>query len=142
MLLEKKSIIYYFCPLLLFFMKLLLLIGSGSFVGGVSRYLLSQIIHGRYTTGFPIGTLGVNLLGCFFIGLLFGLSEKLSFANEWQLFIITGILGGFTTFSAFSNETFSLIREGQLWIALSYIALSVVFGVLATFLGFSMLKLF
>ncbi len=123
-------------------MKLLLVIGSGSFIGGVSRYLLSQIIHSRYTSEFPIGTLGVNILGCFFIGLAFGLSEKLSFGHEWQLFLITGILGGFTTFSAFSNETFSLIRDGQWWIALFYILLSVVFGIVATFLGFSLLKLF
>jgi len=123
-------------------MRLLFVIGSGSFIGGVSRYLLSQLIHSRYTTSFPIGTLGVNILGCFIIGLVFGLSEKMNFAHEWQLFLITGILGGFTTFSAFSNETFSLIRDGQLWIALSYILLSVVIGILATFLGFSLLKLF
>jgi fluoride exporter len=123
-------------------MKLLFVIGSGSFIGGVSRYLLSQLIHSKYTTHFPIGTLGVNILGCFVIGLVFGLSEKMNFAHEWQLFLITGILGGFTTFSAFSNETFSLIRDGQMWIALSYILLSVVVGILATFLGFSLLKLF
>ena len=123
-------------------MRLLFFIGSGSFIGGVSRYLLSQLIHSKYTTNFPIGTLGVNILGCFIIGLVFGLSEKMNFAHEWQLFLITGILGGFTTFSAFSNETFSLIRDGQLWIALSYILLSVVIGILATFLGFSLLKLF
>jgi fluoride exporter len=123
-------------------MKFLLVIGSGSFIGGISRYLLSQLIHTRYTTEFPIGTLGVNILGCFFIGLFFGLSEKLNFAHEWQLFLITGILGGFTTFSAFSNETFSLMRDGQMWIAISYILLSVVFGIVATFLGFSLLKLF
>jgi fluoride exporter len=123
-------------------MKFLLVIGSGSFIGGISRYLLSQLIHTRYTTEFPIGTLGVNILGCFLIGLFFGLSEKLNFAHEWQLFLITGILGGFTTFSAFSNETFSLMRDGQIWIALSYILLSVVFGIVATFLGFSLIKLF
>jgi fluoride exporter len=123
-------------------MKFLLVIGSGSFIGGISRYLLSQMLHTRYTTNFPIGTLGVNILGCFFIGIVFGLSEKLNFAHEWQLFLITGILGGFTTFSAFSNETFSLMRDGQVWIALSYILLSVVFGIVATFLGFSLLKLF
>jgi len=123
-------------------MKFLLVIGSGSFIGGVSRYLLSQMLHTRYTTEFPIGTLGVNILGCFFIGIVFGLSEKLNFAHEWQLFLITGILGGFTTFSAFSNETFSLMRDGQIWIALSYILLSVVFGIVATFLGFALLKLF
>ena len=123
-------------------MKLLFVVGSGSFFGGVSRYLLSQLIHSKYNTDFPIGTLGVNLLGCFFIGLIFGLSEKLDFAHEWRLFLITGILGGFTTFSAFSNETFGLLRNGQLTIAISYILLSVVFGLLATFLGFSLLKLF
>ncbi len=123
-------------------MKLLFVVGSGSFVGGVSRYLLSQLIHSKYNTDFPIGTLGVNLLGCFFIGLIFGLSEKLDFAHEWRLFLITGILGGFTTFSAFSNETFGLLRNGQLTFAFSYILLSVVFGLLATFLGFSLLKLF
>ena len=123
-------------------MRLLLFVGSGSFVGGVSRYLLSQIIHSKYTTEFPVGTLGVNILGCLLIGIVFGLSEKLNFAHEWRLFLITVILGGFTTFSAFSNETFSLLRNGQLGIALTYIILSVVAGIMATFIGFSLIKLF
>jgi len=82
----------------------------------------------------------VNVIGCFFIGLVFGLAEKGNLTNEWRLFLITGVLGGFTTFSAFSNETVALIREGNLWYASSYVASSIGIGLLATFLGISIAK--
>jgi CrcB protein len=122
-------------------MRILLLIGTGSFIGGVLRYSLSQFIQTKFLSAFPFGTLGVNILGCFAIGLVFGLSERTNISPEMRLFLATGICGGFTTFSAFSNETFSLMRDGQLLYASAYITSSVLFGLLATFFGYALLKL-
>lgn len=122
-------------------MRILLLIGTGSFIGGVLRYSISQIIQTKFLSTFPFGTLGVNIMGCFVIGLVFALSERTNMSPEMRLFLATGICGGFTTFSAFSNETFSLMRDGQLFYASAYITSSVLFGVFATFIGYSILKL-
>jgi len=121
-------------------MKIIFAIGLGSFIGGVLRYLLSQFVQLKIVSAFPFGTFIVNVIGCFFIGLVFGLAEKGNLTNEWRLFLITGVLGGFTTFSAFSNETVALIREGNLWYASSYVASSIGIGLLATFLGISIAK--
>lgn len=122
-------------------MKLILAIGTGSFIGGVFRYSLSQFIQTRVLSTFPFGTLGVNLIGCFGIGIVFALSERTNMTAEMRLFLATGICGGFTTFFAFSNETFGLLRDGQLLYASLYIIASVALGVLATFIGYSILKL-
>ncbi|MCI0751499.1 MAG: fluoride efflux transporter CrcB [Flammeovirgaceae bacterium] len=109
-------------------MKIILTIGVGSFIGGVLRYLLAQSVQARFLSTFPWGTLGVNVVGCFVIGLIFGLSEKGSLNQEWRLFFATGLCGGFTTFSAFSNETFGMLRDGQHGYALLYIGMSVILG--------------
>lgn len=122
-------------------MKLLLLIGAGSCIGGVSRYLMARMIQDRFFSAFPYGTLGVNILGCFLIGLVFGLSERAHLPAEWRLFLATGFCGGFTTFSAFSNETLGLLRDGQWWSASVYILGSVVLGLVATFAGVALTKL-
>jgi CrcB protein len=122
-------------------MRLILLVGTGGFIGSVCRYLLSQFIQGKFLSAFPFGTLGVNLLGCFAIGAIFALSDRGSMNGEWRLFLATGICGGFTTFSAFSNETVALMRGGQLTYALMYVLASVVAGVLATFLAIAIIKL-
>lgn len=123
-------------------MRLIFAIGTGSFIGGVCRYLLSQVIQNRFLSAFPLGTLGVNILGCFAIGLVLGLSDRGNLSQEWRLFLAAGICGGFTTFSAFSGETFGLLRDGQFWYALAYITASIVIGLIATFIGFSLIKLF
>ena len=123
-------------------MKIIVAIGIGSFIGGISRYLLSQFVQSKFLSAFPYGTLLVNIMGCFLIGMVFGLSERGSITLEWRLFLATGFLGGFTTFSAFSNETVSLLRSGQLWYAFTYIACSVVIALLATFTGILLIKFF
>lgn len=122
-------------------MKLLILIGAGSFIGGICRYLSTQFIQNKFLSAFPYGTLWVNVTGCFIIGLIFGLSEKANLPAEWRLFLATGFCGGFTTFSAFSNETLALLRDGQFWSAAWYVAASVFLGLLATFAGISLFKL-
>lgn len=116
-------------------MKLALIVGIGSFFGGVSRYLLSSLIQERTVATFPYGTLAVNLIGYFLIGCLFGASERWGLSSEWRLFMVTGLLGGFTTFSAFSFETFYLIKAGHTGIGLIYVAASVSIGIVLTFLG-------
>lgn len=123
-------------------MRFLLFIGMGSFLGGISRYLFAQFVQQKFLSAFPYGTLAVNILGCFIIGLVFGASEKTDLSVEWRLFLATGFCGGFTTFSAFSNETLGLLRDGQFWSASVYILASVAMGLLGTFAGFSVFKLF
>ena len=121
-------------------MKLILAIGAGSFIGGIFRYLLSIFIQAKTTTNFPLGTLIVNIFGCFFIGIVFGFFDKGQLSNEWKLFLATGILGGFTTFSAFSYETFALLRGGYAGYALLYILASVLLGLSATYFAYSLVK--
>jgi CrcB protein len=116
-------------------LQILLLIGTGSFIGGILRYLLSYPFLHRYPHGFPWGTLLVNILGCLVIGMLYGYAERWYFPKEWRLFLATGLLGGFTTFSAFSNETITLFQNGQTFSAIAYVASSVLLGLTATFLG-------
>jgi fluoride exporter len=91
---------------------------------------------------FPYGTLAVNILGCLAIGVIFSLAEKGQPGLQWRSFLVTGICGGYTTFSAFSVETIELIRSGQPGAAVLYIALSVFLGLLATLAGITIVKLF
>ncbi|MDQ3018240.1 MAG: fluoride efflux transporter CrcB [Bacteroidota bacterium] len=117
-------------------MKLILVVGLGGFIGSILRYLVSHFFHQRASTSFPVGTFIVNLVGCFLIGLLFASFLKYKPSQEWQLFLITGLLGGFTTFSAFSQESFSMMNKGEYGMALSYILLSVFGGILLTSAGY------
>lgn len=121
-------------------MKIILAIGIGSCIGGLFRYFLSQFIQNKFLSAFPFGTIGVNIIGCFFIGVVFALSERGNFTMEWRLFLVTGLLGGFTTFSSFSQETVSLLRDGQIWHSFIYVLCSVVIGLIATFAGISLIK--
>ena len=121
-------------------MKLIFAIGTGSFLGGILRYLLSLLIQTKTTAHFPLGTLTINILGCFFIGIVFGIFDKGQISNDWKMFLATGFLGGFTTFSAFSIETFALFREGHAGYALLYILASVLLGLLATWIAYVLVK--
>ncbi len=123
-------------------MKILLVIGTGSFIGGILRYLLSVLVQTKFLSSFPFGTLTVNITGCFLIGLVFGLTERGNIAPEWRLFLVTGLLGGFTTFSAFSLESVSLFRDGQFFYAAAYIFSSIIAGIIATFTGFAIINFF
>lgn len=122
-------------------MKILLAVGAGSFIGGVLRYLLTLFIQTRATFAFPFGTLGVNIIGCFLMGLIFALMAKGDMSAEWRPFLATGILGGFTTFSAFSLEAVSMLQAAQYGQAILYIAASVLLGLLATFIGMWLVRL-
>jgi CrcB protein len=115
----------------------IVLVGVGSLVGGVLRYGLSTWVHRVLDNPwFPYGTLAVNVLGCLVIGFLAGLVEtRTAFTSEARLFLFVGILGGFTTFSSFALETFSLARDTQNVAALMNIGLQLILGLLAVWIG-------
>jgi len=116
--------------------RLLLIIGSGSFAGGVARFLLSRYIHSNADTTFPIGTMTVNIAGCLLIGMFFGLSERTQLmSSEMRMFLTVGFCGGFTTFSAFAAENVALLKEGEFLYFSFYTGLSVFLGLLAVYLG-------
>lgn len=122
-------------------MRLALLVGAGSFIGGICRYLLSTFIQTKSEETFPYGTLAVNLTGCLLIGCLYGISERWFVSTDAKLLLITGVLGGFTTFSAFSVETFLLMKEGRFIASIIYILISVLAGVALTAVGAWIFKL-
>ncbi len=114
-------------------MKTILVIGLGGAIGSISRYLVGGYISRHIATTFPMGTLVVNITGCFIIGLLFGLANRYAWLTlEWRLFLITGICGGYTTFSSFSYEGVELFRQGNYIYFLMYVLFSVILGLLAT----------
>jgi CrcB protein len=122
-------------------MKPLLIIGIGGAFGSMCRYL-AQVYISKYTTlTFPVGTLVVNLTGCFLIGVLFGLSSKYAWMTmEWRLFWITGICGGYTTFSSFSLDSINLLRQGNYTYFFVYVLGSVIAGLLLTVAGASLVR--
>ena len=112
-------------------MKQLFLVGAGGFLGSVLRFSVSEWMARRYQDKFPAGTLAVNLIGCLLIGLLAGLAGRRNLLSpDVRLLIITGFLGGFTTFSAFGLDTVSLLRRGKSGLALLYLGVSVFGGLL------------
>jgi CrcB protein len=121
-------------------LKNVLLIGVGGFAGSVGRYLLSRLVELRVFTSFPLGTFAVNIIGCFIIGLLYGLTIKGTATPEMRFLLATGFCGGFTTFSSFSMESLTLLQDGQLWFAFLYIAGSLLAGLAAVWIGFLIIK--
>jgi len=107
-----------------------LLAGTGGFVGAVCRYGISVLLKPQ-SEAFPWATLGINVLGCFLIGLLQPMLRR----EELLVFVVPGILGGFTTFSAFGHETYELVRRESPGLAVAYVAASVVLGLAAVWLG-------
>lgn len=114
-----------------------ILIGIGGAIGAMGRYVLQGLVYQFTGTGFPYGTLAVNLIGCFLIGLFMELSENRFFTDpQIRIFITVGILGGFTTFSTFGYETFSLLRDGEFMRASFNVINNVLIGLAAVWLGF------
>ena len=119
---------------------MLLWIGLGGAVGSVFRYLVGAFVQRSAHTGFPAGTLAVNVLGCFLIGVLAQHYMNVQTHPNMRAALITGFCGGFTTFSAFSLETVGLLRGGEYGKTAAYLVLSVSLSVLATISGMAAAK--
>ena len=118
-------------------MKQLLIVGLGGFIGSAARYMVSKLNLYWHLLSIPMGTLTVNILGSFLIGLLVGISVKSDLLSpNLRLFLMVGFCGGFTTFSLFSNENMMLMQNGQFPTVLIYTAFSILFGFTAVYLGY------
>ena len=119
-------------------MKSVLLVALGGAIGSVARFKLSGwVLHQTPNWRFPAGTVLVNIVGCLIAGLLAGMAVKQDvFTPEARVFLFTGLLGGFTTFSAFGLETLLLLKRGEAGAAIANIVLSIAIGLLAAWLGY------
>jgi CrcB protein len=122
-------------------LKTILYIALGGAIGSVLRYLTSVFVNKYWANQFPLATLLTNVLGCLIIGILIGILEKNNLANsnlKWLL--ITGFCGGYTTFSTFGYENYSLFQSNNSLLAFGYIALSILLGIFAVWLGLFIAK--
>lgn len=117
-------------------MNMILAVASGGAIGAVARFLVGKGVLNLMGPGLPWGTFTVNILGSFIIGLLVEvLALRMHASHEWQGFLIVGVLGGFTTFSAFSLEVALMIEKGQITTAMGYAFASLFLSVVALFIG-------
>jgi CrcB protein len=105
-------------------------------LGGVARYAAGSWIMSKYGGRFPLGTFVINITGSFLIGALMTLlAERMHPHPNWRLFLVVGMLGGYTTFSSFEYETLGAVRDGARWMGLAYMAGSVLLGYCGVWLG-------
>lgn len=120
----------------------ILMVGLGGGIGSIARYLCQKWLSENYAQTFPWATFAVNIAGCFLIGILYAAAEKTAvFTPHVRLLLITGLCGGFTTFSTFAFENMTLLRSGDVWYFLIYIVASVALGIAAVFAGTALIKL-
>ena len=118
-------------------MEKLLVVGAGGFLGAIARYGLSGWAQRLVSGSFPLGTLVVNLVGCFGIGVVMSLvQERQLFTPQVRLLLMTGFLGALTTFSTFGYETLELLRGGETRWAVVSVGLNVVLGIAAVAVGY------
>jgi CrcB protein len=119
----------------------LLLVATGGALGSVARYLLSTVILRATGSLFPLGTFVVNAVGCLVFGAIAGAaSQRVQIAPELRVFLLVGVLGGFTTFSSYAFESFSLVRDGQFLAASLNIVGQVVSGLAGVWVGFALTR--
>ena len=122
-------------------MSKLFLIGLAGFIGTLSRYWMSGVIARRYGETFPLGTLVVNLVGCFLVGLLFYLLQERFLVNQTvRTVVLIGFLGGFTTFSSFGLQTFTLLQDGEFGLAVLNLSVANVLGLVLVWAGYTLAK--
>jgi CrcB protein len=113
-----------------------LVVLAGAGLGGLARYVAGTSIMSKYGGRFPLGTFVINVTGSFLIGVLMTLlTERLHPHPNWRLFLVVGVLGGYTTFSSFEYETYQAVRNGERWMGLIYVMGSVFLGYLGVWLG-------
>jgi CrcB protein len=116
-------------------------VGLGGFLGAVARYLVATAVTRVLPPPFPWGTVAVNVVGSLLIGVVFAVAETRGIFNgQARFFLVTGILGGFTTFSALSMETYGLLRAGNWAVALGSVALQLVAGIAAAAIGYAVAR--
>lgn len=124
-------------------MNTLFAVAAGGAIGAGARHLFNVQMLRLFGPSFPWGTFGVNVIGSLLMGLLIGLfAIKLDLTPETRSFLTTGILGGFTTFSAFSLDAVNMLERGDLELGVAYMGGSVVFSVGALFLGLALVRMF
>ena len=122
-------------------LRAILLVGIGSAGGGILRFLIGKWIHNLISTSFPLGTMIVNIAGCFIIGLVYGIfSRETSADASMQLLLATGFCGGFTTFSSFMHENMVMLENGNLLQLAAYTILSIILGITALYLAVYLLR--
>jgi len=124
-------------------LRTILFIGTGGFLGTVARFLVSKLSQQMFQTTFPLGTLIVNLTGCFILGIIYGLMERGElFSSDVRLFLTVGFCGGFTTFSTFAFENANMLRDGNFTQVALYTGISVIIGIAALIAGGVTTRLF
>ncbi|MFZ0064131.1 MAG: fluoride efflux transporter CrcB [Pyrinomonadaceae bacterium] len=122
-------------------MQRIIFVGVAGLLGTLGRYWLSGLIARRYGETFPWGTLVVNAVGCFVTGAVYYVSEERFLVSPTvRSVILIGLLGGFTTFSSYGLQTFTLLREGEFGLALLNVTLSNVLGLLLIWAGYTLMK--
>ncbi|HRG18664.1 MAG TPA: fluoride efflux transporter CrcB [Flavobacterium lutivivi] len=121
-------------------LKTIFFIAIGGAVGSILRFLVSQIVSKFWTGNFPLATFTVNVLGCFMIGFFVGITTKNNLDNGLKWLLITGLCGGFTTFSTFSMENITLLQNNHFTTAFVYVISSVIISILSVWLGLFLSK--
>ena len=121
-------------------MEKYLLVMAGAAVGGLGRFLLASAIGARFPQRIWYGTVLVNITGCFLIGMVMTLLTQRNANPNWRLLLVVGVLGGYTTFSSFTWETYALVRDGEFAKGLTNVAISVIVGYLALWCGALLVK--
>ena len=118
-----------------------LVVLAGAGLGGLARYIAGTWIMMRYGGRFPLGTFVINVTGSFLIGVLMTLfTQRLDPHPNWRLFLVVGVLGGYTTFSSFEYEAYQAVRDGARWMGMLYVTASVLLGYLGVWLGAALIS--
>lgn len=118
------------------------MVGVGGFLGAIARYALGAYIGGRYGVRFPLGTFIINVSGSFLLGVILTLLARTAASTYWTYLIAIGFIGAYTTFSTFEYETLRAIQDGQMMTGLLNVALSVIIGFIAVWIGVELGRVF